>query len=407
MLRCSDLFLIRKEDLAWSCFEAGMLVAYWGSLNPWFFWPVGELYVVPAGCLVLFALFISCSMQNPIFDRTDFLFPLTAYMALYYYLLWVNGGNINAYIGSLFHIAIFLCLFSINRDSLFRLSTFLSKAMGGLLLVSIGAFVLYLSGFPFPSWNTQFGNGLYTYSNFFFFLFDDRSIMSIFPRFHSVFLEPGHLGTATVLLLLSQCGHWRKWYNIVLLIATLMTFSLAAYVLLVVITFLNLWMKGKRVIGRIVLAVTLFVCVAVGAFYYNGGDNLLHDLILIRLEVNDEGELSGDNRVEGWFENEYESYLQSPDVFFGRDYDTEMTGNSGYRVFIYENGLVGLFLVVIFYLLSMSKSENRRVLVSVLVIAVLCFWVRGYPLWYSNFIPLYALVNMPFAYLEQEKERER
>lgn len=185
-----------------------------------------------------------------------------------------------------------------------------------------------------------------------------------------------------------------------------MTFSLAAYVLLVVIIFLNLWMRGENVIGRILLTVTLIIGVAIGAFYYKDGDNLLHDLILIRLEVNDEGELSGDNRVAGWFESEYESYLQSSDIFFGRDYDTEITGNSGYRVFIYENGFVGLFLVILFYLLSMSKAENKRVVISVFIIAFLCFWVRGYPLWYSNFIPLYALVNMPLVCLESGKEEE-
>ena len=192
----------------------------------------------------------------------------------------------------------------------------------------------------------------------------------------------------------------------VLLVATLMTFSLAAYVLLVVIVFLNLWIKGKHVVGKVLATVALIAAVVVGAFYYNRGDNLLHDLILIRLEISDEGELSGDNRVAGWFESEYESYLQSSDIFFGRDYDTRITGNSGYRVFIYENGFVGLFLVIVFYLLSMMHTENRRVVISAFVIAILCFWVRGYPLWYSNFIPLYALVNMPFACIGLKKEEE-
>lgn len=406
MLSVSDLFLIKKETLAYSCFGAGMLVAYWGSLNPWFFWPIGSLYIFPAGFLVLLSLCVSNALQHPLFTRAGFLWPLVAYVVLSFYLLLVNGGNVNAFIGNMFHVMLFWSLFIVNREILFWLTTFLSKAMACLLVVSMSAFVLYLLGFPLPSWDTQFGDGLYTYSNFFFFLFDDRSIMSIFPRFHSVFLEPGHLGTATVLLLFSQCGHWKTWYNVVLLVATLMTFSLAAYVLLVVIVFLNLWIKGKHVVGKVLATVALIAAVVVGAFYYNRGDNLLHDLILIRLEISDEGELSGDNRVAGWFESEYESYLQSSDIFFGRDYDTRITGNSGYRVFIYENGFVGLFLVIVFYLLSMMHTENRRVVISAFVIAILCFWVRGYPLWYSNFIPLYALVNMPFACIGLKKEEE-
>ena len=127
-----------------------------------------------------------------------------------------------------------------------------------------------------------------------------------------------------------------------------------------------------------------------GAFFYNNGENLLHDLILIRLEMDEEG-LSGDNRVAGWFESEYESYLQSSDIIFGRDYDYSISGNSGYRLFIYENGLVGLILVTVFYLTFMLKTQDRRIFLSVALISVLCFWVRGYPLWYSVFIPLYVL----------------
>ena len=120
---------------------------------------------------------------------------------------------------------------------------------------------------------------------------------------------------------------------------------------------------------------------------------MIHDLIVIRLEIDEEGGLSGDNRVAGWFEDEYDSYLQSSDVFFGRDYDYSSPGNSGYRLYIYENGLIGLFLVILLYLTFLIKAIDKRVLWSVALIAVLCFWVRGYLLWYSVFIPLFALTN--------------
>ena len=141
MLSVSDLFLIKKETLAYSCFGAGMLVAYWGSLNPWFFWPIGSLY-------------ISNTLQHPLFTRAEFLWPLVAYVVLSFYLLLVNGGNVNAFIGNMFHIMLFWSLFIVNREILFWLTTFLSKAMACLLVVSMSAFVLYLLGFPLPSWDT-------------------------------------------------------------------------------------------------------------------------------------------------------------------------------------------------------------------------------------------------------------
>ena len=392
MLKVSDLYLIKKETIVISCFEIGMLIAYWGSLNPWFLWPIGSLYIVPAAFFVLIAMFVSSTMHENIFSRTDYLLPLTAYIILGYYLLFVNSGNINAFIGSFFQIVVFMSLFMVDKQILFTLTSFLSIAMACLLIVSIPFYLLYLLGFTFPSTNAQYGDGLYTYTNFYFFLLDDRSI-SIFPRFHSVFLEPGHLGTATVLLLFAQCGYWRKWYNVILWIATLMTFSLAAYVLSVVVIFLNFWMRGKNIFKKALFVICCVAGTVIGSFFYNDGENLIHDLIVIRLEIDEEGGLSGDNRVAGWFEDEYDSYLQSSDVFFGRDYDYSIPGNSGYRLYIYENGLIGLFLVILLYLTFLIKAIDKRVLWSVALIAVLCFWVRGYLLWYSVFIPLFALTN--------------
>lgn len=403
-MKISSLYLIRKDGLVAFCFGCGITLAYFGSLNPSFLWPLGTLYVLPAAFLVGAAMFVSHSMRESSFIRTDYLLPVFIYVVLAFYMSFASGGNLNNYIGDVFHIAVFSSLFMVDKRMLFKLSTWISKAMACLLVVSIMFYLLYLLGFPLPSRNAQYGD-LYYYTNYYFFLLDDRSL-SIFPRFHSVFLEPGHLGTATVLLLLSQCGHWRKWYNVVLWTATLMTFSLSAYVLSVVIVFLNLWIHRKYIFKKLCMVICFLSAVAVCAFFYNGGDNLVHDLILIRLEISDEGRLEGDNRVEDWFESEYESYLHSSDVFLGRDYDYTIAGNSGYRLFIYEYGLVGLFLVLLFYTSFMKEAEDKRVLCSAALIAFLCFWVRGYPLWYSNFIPLFTLVNMPFACL-RSKEEER
>lgn len=46
-----------------------------------------------------------------------------------------------------------------------------------------------------------------------------------------------------------------KWYNIVLLVALLLTFSLAAYVIYVVVIFLKLWVQRKQFIGKLIMMV--------------------------------------------------------------------------------------------------------------------------------------------------------
>lgn len=91
----------------------------------------------------------------------------------------------------------------------------ITRLMTLLLVPSMLWFFLYLIGFPLPSQDAEFNDSFYTFSNYYLFLLDDRSLMSIVPRFHSVFLEPSHLGVATNLLLLTQCGKWksrRTWY---------------------------------------------------------------------------------------------------------------------------------------------------------------------------------------------------
>ena len=214
-----------------------------------------------------------------------------------------------------------------------------------------------------------------TYRNYFLFLFNDAAEFDLFPRFHAVFLEPGHLGSACVILLLTQYGQWRKWYNVILLIATLITFSLAAYVLLVIAIFLNLWMQNKRVFSKIIIMTSFLATIIVASFYYNNGNNLLHDLILLRLEVYD-GEMVGNNRITDEFDTEYENYLNSSDIVTGRDMPKDAFGNSGYKVFIYENGLIGLILVILLYFTALKHATNYRFLVASIIMAFLSFIVR-------------------------------
>lgn len=78
--------------------------------------------------------------------------------------------------------------------------------------------------------------------------------------------------------------------------------------------------------------VILISAIVGGSFIYNDGDNMLHNLIILRLEI-DDGEMAGNNRVSKDFSTEYESFLQTSDVVFGRDYDYSNFGDSGYKVF--------------------------------------------------------------------------
>ena len=390
----NNLLIISKEKICTCFVYIGFLIAYLGSLNPWFMWPLGSFYIVLSSFFLCSSIAIAATRESDtLFQYTNYLAPTIIYIILSYYLLTINGGHIGGFLLNLFNVSIFFSLFIVNKDFLLSISTVIAKFMAVLLAISLVGYFLFLFGFPLPSVNDEFAEGLYTYRNYFLFLFNDAAEFDLFPRFHAVFLEPGHLGSACVILLLTQYGQWRKWYNVILLIATLITFSLAAYVLLVIAIFLNLWMQNKRVFSKIIIMTSFLATIIVASFYYNNGNNLLHDLILLRLEVYD-GEMVGNNRVTDEFDTEYENYLNSSDIVTGRDMPKDAFGNSGYKVFIYENGLIGLILVILLYFTALKHATNYRFLVASIIMAFLSFIVRGYPLWYSNFIVFYIIAYL-------------
>lgn len=401
----SGWFLLSREKCSLFFLNIGFLIASLGSLHPWFLWPLNELYTIPACLCVFISLLLSKPISRNLYTRCDYMFPLILYVLLSFYLLVSAGANINGLIVNSFNILIFYALFRLDYERLYSVATFLAKSYALILSVSILAFVLFMMGFSLPSVNVTFGDeALYSYSNYYFFLLDDRSLSSIIPRFSSVFLEPGHLGTTTVLLLMTQCGKWRKWYNVVLLTASVLSFSLAAYVFLVVIVILDSWMQKKHVVAKIVTFAVLLGGLTAFASFYRGGDNVFYETILLRLKIED-GEMAGDNRVTDDFKTDFGNYITSADIVFGRDMDARFAGNSGYRVFIYEYGLVGVFLLLLFYSSWLVHAKYGRASLSAAIMALLLFEVRGYMLWYSFFIPIFitAFRTAPDVKIEIEE----
>ena len=111
----------------------------------------------------------------------------------------------------------------------------------------------------------------------------------------------------------------------------------------------------------------------------------------MRLEV-DDGELAGNNRVTHDFDAEFKNFLESDDLLFGRQKDN-VFGDAGYKVFVYDFGFVGLFLLIIFYVTAMFDIKEYRASISAMIIAALIFGVDAFILWFCRFIPLYCTAH--------------
>jgi cytochrome b subunit of formate dehydrogenase len=123
------------------------------------------------------------------------------------------------------------------------------------------------------------------------------------------------------------------------------------------------------------------------------------------LEIND-GKMAGDQRVSEGFEKDYENFWDSTDIFFGKHKENEV-GDSGYKVFIYSNGLVGLFLLALFYVLALIKAKNQRAAISAFILALLIFRVDGFVLIYARLIPLYLTAYIDGEETSSEKGEEQ
>ena len=383
-----------KRDIAIALFTIGIAINIFASIHVMYFWMIEAYCPFVTMPLFIMSVLLSRSTHTPIFTRTDFLLPTLLSLIVQYYQCLVNAQNIVPFIISTASLCMFYCMFRIDKEIAEKSLTKICKVFAGFLIISILFFFLHFIGVNLPNVSVERGN--YSYTNFFFFLLDDRELWNILiPRFNSVFLEPGHMGTTIIMLLATQIGKWKKWYNVVLFVALLMSFSLAAYCLGVMLLFLRLWMLRRKIVLKVLGLVSFLGIIVGGSFVYNDGDNMLNNLIVMRLEVSDTGDdFKGNNRVSEDFEKEFESFLGSSDILFGREMDYEGWGNSGYRVYIYDYGMAGFALFLVFYFFAFRTGRDIRAITTAFVLAMTNFWIRGYPMLFAFLYPYFIISQM-------------
>lgn len=389
-----------KEKVSLALFYSAILLAFFWSANVSLLWPLTSVGTILASALLVVSMLISNSMKTSIFTRKDFLQPTILCLLVILQRNITMSKNIVGSIVSLFTLFVFIAILRLDPKYYSKLATLLCKFLGGFLAVSFAAFVLYLLGISLPGRSVDW-NGQYFYTNYLLFLVDDRSLFEIVPRFHSIFLEPGHMGTIIVLLLGTQIGHWDTWYNRMMMVAMFVSFSLAAYGLFVILLFLRMWMLRKKMLKSVILTLLGIAAVVGGSFIYKQGDNMLNQLIVLRLEVNETGDdIVGNNRVSQQFQSEFDKFVKSPDLFLGRGIwvDEEGSGNAGYKLYLYENGLLGFILVYLFYYFSMRKAKDKRAFWAMMILSLANFWIRSYPLWFAFYIPYFLMAHQNIDY---------
>lgn len=263
---------------------------------------------------------------------------------------------------------------------------YLRKSMGVILAISIPAWILYLCGVNLPhSDPVMLEDGFHYLIDYHFFLTAADPFI-LFPRFRSMFLEPGWVGTISVFLLFSDKLSLKSWESKLMLVAIILSFSLAAYVLLFVSYLLLSLSNRKRILLKTTLLVAIVGAAVLIGLSFNDGDNYLNKKIIERLTFDEEKGIAGNNRTSYAFSFYWDRFINSNSKYFGlRSSVGEIAGlnnSSGIKKQLLLYGFVGTTLFLFFLISLFSDKKSKEGLIFFFVFLLSAF-VRD--LWRTDF----------------------
>jgi hypothetical protein len=356
------------------------------SMNPWFVWYNGALYRLSLSLLFLCLRFCLLNSSKITFSKLIIIFFCVLLFSEQILPHFKLTSAISA-IRQILTISFVLIMHNEEKRKIIRLTTTIYAWIVGISLVFY-IFIVFC-GFQFPYTVIKYPNIVTTYPDFrnYIFLINSNGY-NIFDRFRSVFTEPGHLGMISALMLYANSYRLKKKSVFIVFISALMSFSLAAYVLLIIGYFIYEFINGKKIyakLAKIILVITLLA--GSGIYIYTKySDSLISQLIISRLEYDEDKGIAGNNRNSLFFDNYYEKefYKDASIYIFGVGDDYFMKNLAGktssYKVFIVKYGLTGIVLLFIFYLSIVYESKSK-LLFGLFVLYCASFWQRPYALW--------------------------
>lgn len=205
-----------------------------------------------------------------------------------------------------------------------------------------------------------------SYYLFPFFVTRDGVFTPYLIRFMGFFDEAGVVGTICAILLLTERFDLKKWENVVVLIAGVL--SMSFFFFLVCFVFLILKVPFKLKIVVVLIGITLFFVLR--------ENEILYDVFFSRFTIND-GQLVGMNREHGYFSDYFEKFRHTSAYWTGLGHGTgELLneGGSSYKQVIVDYGVIFFVLYLgCFYLnaLSISKRPSMLLFFSILLLGTM------------------------------------
>jgi hypothetical protein len=292
-------------------------------------------------------------------------------------------------------IVIISSVFILNNKIKHELLIFFTNAFAFILTISIVFWLLFLVGLSFPHSSLDLGDGFHLFDNYFLFLHNTNPFENlIFPRFSSIFVEPGHLGMISAFFLYANRFNLKRKGVLIIFIASILSFSLASYVLMLMAALILLFTHSRKPWLYLFLFLGLLFSINLFFTSYNKGNNVVNELILSRLQV-ENGDIKGNNRYSMDFDTYYTKFINTDQNLLGigaLKFEKLGFTASGYKSFIVEFGIIGSLLVFLLYF-SFTYTHRSVYAWGFFFLYIASFLQRPYALWDAEFFIFITALN--------------
>lgn len=314
--------------------------------NPfWLFWH----YAALISFVFIFLLFVSLKKNSLIYISPPNRLPIILLSLFFLVLPIVRGG---LHLSSFFYVFCFVLAYNFPKEESDKAYSYIVRVLAFVLSFSLPAWLLHITGvYQFPMIGSldlsavkQQGadEGSTIMENYFFFVLKGGLDQY---RFYSVFDEPGVLGTLGAYLLYAAKYNLSKWYNLIIFISCLFTFSLAFYVL----TFIGYMYYSTKSVRKFLYLMAGLVLI--GLFVYSF---LMENEVFISKVIDRTSDL-GDSmdRRTGSSVSYFLEQAGLITYLFGigveKMAELDLLQGASYKLFIVENGLLALLVLIYAY----------------------------------------------------------
>lgn len=370
------------------------------SAQPYFSWYTITIKVLLLAIFLVIRFFF---LHRHIAQKS--MLPLYACFILWLYLYAFHAPSINDVFSTIFTRflpLVFIILLSPQEKRCFLV--YITNLISIILIISLLFFTLWFLGINLPSSFIEHPTDSFypRFTNYYFFII--QGDLGIFTRFQSVFTEPGHIGMLTALLLYLNRFNFKKWQCWVFLVSLIWSFSLAAYILFVSGFAIYKIASSQRPLLTTIRtsAIAILLILLFTIYYHSFPNSILSTLILSRFEIVEGRGIAGNNRNDASFMEYYDKFKSSTNYLHGVGIEKYAnfpfaSGNSSYRVFIVQYGIIGISLLLLFGVSSIS-SNSSNLYWGLLLLYALSFWQRPYALWEIESFSFLCFSGIMFKY---------